>query len=1404
MGEVQSAANHSARSIIDVNSGEATDAFEAFWGQYVGKGEKGWLRDLAKSARHMAEALDDYAGEIDSARNQLWTEIGISATVIVGGVALTGFTFGLSDAAAAEAASAIISLGARLGVSLSATAVRIATSTLVMAAFAGVESATLDLAVAQPMRIAAGQQDGISLEEVNQAAKSGMLWGAATGPFASGGRYFTPKQPIALSPASLRSSLIKPRDSRAASGIPKKGEPVDVATGDMIMEQTDLSLPGDLPLTLSRTHLSSDRAGVCFGPSWASTLDEHIQLDPEGVVFAAADGMRLVYPVPEPEVPVLPKNGPRWFLEWDGKPDGVMTVTDPVSGVVRTFAEPGPTSEQEVVCLPLESWQDRNGQRVAVERNAGGVPTGLRHSGGYYVTVETEGRRVTALRLLDKACSMYEVASSAASPGTTVMRYAYDAAGNLAEVINSSGEALCFTYDDAHRMLSWQDRNGTVFRYEYDAAGRVAATVGPDGIYNGRFSYDLLTRTTAYTNSLGHQTRCRYNEDGHVVAETDPLGHTTRTEWNAHGTQPLSVTDALGHTTRYTYDAHDNLTSVTLPDGTEASAAYNELSRPIKITEPGGAVWRNAYDQAGNVTETVDPCGAVTRYRYDAHGRPTAITDALGHTRELTPNGAGLPVAVRDALGHTTHIQRDTFGRVVQVTDPLGHTTRMAWTVEGRPRWREDAEGGRESWTCDGAGNLLSHTTAGHTTRYEVGPFDAAVRRVDSDGAAYAFTYDTEMRLVQVTNPHGLKWSYEYDAAGRLVAESDFNGARLSYGIDAAGRLIRRTNAAGQTLHYERDAFGNVSRHRDEATEATTHYTYDSAGNLVGASSPECDLELSRDPLGRVLSEATNGRTVSYAYDALGRRTRRITPSGLTSTWTYDAEGRATELVTDHGSLCFAYDAAGRETQRRTGSVTLTQRWDAADRLTEQEACSPSALLQQRTYAYRADGHLTEIRELTTGTRRFDLDGVGRVTGVRAHGWGETYAYDAAGNLTTADAPGHPDAGERDVTGTLLHRAGRRTYVYDAAGRRISACRRLVSGGTRTWTYQWNAEDRLTELTDPAGGVWTYTYDPLGRRIRKSGPDGEAVDFVWDGNRLAEQSFPQGSTTTWDYTHGTHRPLAQTDHKPLRRDRQSNSLLKELAAPEVFDPRFHAVLTDATGTPMELVTPDGRVTWQQRTTLWGASLQGPESPLRRTDSATTCPLRFPGQYHDFESGLYYNYFRYYDPGTARYLTPDPLGLAPGPNDHVYVDNPLAWVDPLGLTPCSDAEKNAAGRGETVLGPRLPTRNEASVGHTNNFNYKKNFFQAHPDLKGKVVVHHAIEQQVLKRYPGLFSPNELHSVENLRGIPKGDINSKVHLSEIRKSWNDFYASHPNPTRQQVLDHATQVDDKLGHWFAPRIR
>ncbi|WP_289418866.1 RHS repeat-associated core domain-containing protein [Lysinibacillus sp. G4S2] len=58
------------------------------------------------------------------------------------------------------------------------------------------------------------------------------------------------------------------------------------------------------------------------------------------------------------------------------------------------------------------------------------------------------------------------------------------------------------------------------------------------------------------------------------------------------------------------------------------------------------------------------------------------------------------------------------------------------------------------------------------------------------------------------------------------------------------------------------------------------------------------------------------------------------------------------------------------------------------------------------------------------------------------------------------------------------------------------------------------------------------------------------------------------------------------------------------------------------------------------------------------------PFRFLGQYHDLETRLYYNRFRYYDPEMGMYTQQNPIGLARNnPTFQGYVGDVNKLVDP---------------------------------------------------------------------------------------------------------------------------------------------
>ncbi|MYV67079.1 type IV secretion protein Rhs [Streptomyces sp. SID2131] len=1040
-----------------------------------------------------------------------------------------------------------------------------------------------------------------------------------------------------------------------------KNDPVDVATGKMLLPQTDLVLPGVLPLALRRIHVSTYRYGHWFGPSWASTLDERIEVDAfgGGAVWAREDGSLLVYPsLPRPDgEQVLPLEGDRLPLVHAGADDYGTTyeVRDPHGGPVRSFTG---NPYRASTAYWLSAIEDRNGNRVDFARRADGAPTAVTHSGGYVVQITATDTRVT------------DLAVRGSDGPTTAVGYGYDRTGRLVTLTGpdgTDGPAMRFTYDGDGRVTSWTDRNGSVFRYVYDAEGRVAGTVGPEGVLSSTFTYDVHPetghRTTRYTDSTGATTVLHLNDRLQVVAETDPLGRTTHLTWDAYD-RPLTRTDALGHTTELTWSERGNLVGVRLPDGTTATARYDERNLPVEITGTDGTTWRQAFDGSGNCISVQAPDGTVKRFTHDRTGALATMTDALGGAVHLTSDAAGLPLEVGDEHG-VTRVRRDHRGRPLRIVDPAGRAQEFVWDDDDRLLARTTADGARESWVWDAEGNCTAYTdAAGGVWGTTYGAFDKPLLRIDPDGARHRLRYDTELRLVEVTDPLGQSWSYTYDAVGNMIAETDFEGRTSHYGYDAANRITRRVNPAGQTVTYTWDAMGRLVS--DDADGDLTRYAYDAAGALVEARTATSALSIVRDVMGRPLSETIDGRTLRYGYDPAGRRTARTTPTGAVTDLTYDPAGRRCSLAVDGHTLTFGHDLLGREVSRVWGDpaapVTLTTTWDDADRPTSRSlaAGTAPAPLVRRDYSYRADGFPLTIGEQTATTERhikhISLDPMGRPLTVADGSWTEQYAYDRAGNQDVAQWPtraGRDEArGPRSYAGTRLVTAGALRYAHDAAGRVVERRRARPSRKPDLWRYTYDARDRLTSCTTPDGTLWTYAYDPLGRRAAKHrmAADGrspvQTVRYTWDGTVLAEQVDESTSTAlTWEYE--GHRPLVQYERR----------LLDDAGT----DARFFAIVTDLVGTPTELVSSTGETAWRSRSTTWGTTGWN-------RDATAYTPLRFPGQYADPETGLHYNFHRHYDPDTARYTTLDPLGLAPAPNPATYVANPWASTDPLGLAP----------------------------------------------------------------------------------------------------------------------------------------
>lgn len=295
-----------------------------------------------------------------------------------------------------------------------------------------------------------------------------------------------------------------------------------------------------------------------------------------------------------------------------------------------------------------------------------------------------------------------------------------------------------------------------------------------------------------------------------------------------------------------------------------------------------------------------------------------------------------------------------------------------------------------------------------------------------------------------------------------------------------------------------------------------------------------------------------------------------------------------------------------------------------------------SVFAETVTYEYDPNGNLL-TRQTPTQTDSANYDALDRLI---ADQFGTLppvqYGYDANGNRTNQLFDGFSETCTYAANTNRLIQKGTQTLTYDAAGN-------LLDDGQGN-TYTYNNAGRLAQVFRNGVLVATYIYNANGQRTRKVTQQGTTVyHYDINGNLIAESTG--SGTPKREYLYVDNIPIAQID----------------IGATDIIT-YLH---TDHLGTPRIGTDANGKVVWS-----WAGDAFGSLPPNEDPDGdgiTTTVNLRMAGQYFDQESGLFYNWNRYYDPKIGRYITSDPIGLRGGDNGYRYsLNNPLRYTDPAGL------------------------------------------------------------------------------------------------------------------------------------------
>lgn len=655
------------------------------------------------------------------------------------------------------------------------------------------------------------------------------------------------------------------------------GDPVDVSTGAVVTGQVDdRSVKYDLVFDRRYSSRRSGREGV-LGHGWSHNFEQSVWLEEGRVVLGDAgreiefDTLDLLDRVARPGAILRDATG-RLTLTSHGR--NAWELSD--GECTRYFLPmPGTPSRDK----------DRGLSRLSSIARPGLPLVELHYDDHARLTsVRCDGQAVFTLR--------YHRDGLLESLNDRVMRYGYDAAGDLIEARDLEGASRLYEYA-SHLLVRETNRRGGAFYYGYDghdARARCVRTWGDGGRLHRMIAYE--GGTTLVTNSLGERTTYSLSPIGLVKGITGPDGF------------------------EVAYEHDDQLRLRSVRQGQHRAVDFIDDGRVVKHRACDGAIWQMEYDHGGRLVGGTDPVGGRWAFGYDLDGNLTRVEDPEQHIYRME-YAQGRLSKVIDPLGRVIELSLGVADEVLSISAPWQPDVTFEYDPGGRLTGAVTQSGDEARWYYDAQGQLVGAMRGGELVQWQRDA-EGAITQAHSDASLETYVRDAFGRLLR-RHGDGVDVTYRYDSEDRCIAAAREGGPRIELAYDVAGRVSRYTVDGVSTVEVERDADSGAIEKLITAAGVTS-LTWDAGGRLVACEDADGKRSYTYREDGLLASFSTEAHACSVQRNALGVVLEQNYVDRVVSSKDVDHRGNRYGVeVPDGPSLFYLWTSGG--TLERIGLV---------------------------------------------------------------------------------------------------------------------------------------------------------------------------------------------------------------------------------------------------------------------------------------------------------------------------------------------------------------------------------------------------------------------------------------------------------------------------------------------------